>query len=119
VRLPKSIVEGVTVNWPVSSVPVPASGTERVGFEAVEITARLPEMLPAACGANETVKVTLCAAPRVSGRLIPLRLNPVPLGVIWEMVKGDPPELLRVSTSDALVPVFTLPKLRLGGLDVI
>jgi hypothetical protein len=35
------------------------------------------------------------------------------------MVKGDPPELLRVSTSDALVPVFTLPKLRLGGLDVI
>jgi hypothetical protein len=47
-----------------------------------------------------------------------LRLNPV-LGVMPEIVKDDPPELVSVSDSVALVPAATLPKLRLAGLAEI
>jgi hypothetical protein len=54
----------------------------------------------------------------VIGRVIPLKANPVPLDVIWEMVKADPPELMRVSVREPLLPVATLPKPRLVGVDV-
>ena len=50
--------------------------------------------------------------------MTPLKANPVPLGVIWDMVKADPPELVRVSVREALLPVATLPKPRLVGVDV-
>ena len=93
--LGKFRVEGVIVNWP-GSAPVPVKGTESVGFELLELIARLPVTLPPACGAKETLKVTLCAAARVSGRLIPLSLNPAPLGVIWEIVTAEPPVFVTV-----------------------
>jgi len=54
----------------------------------------------------------------VSGTVIPLKPNPVPPGVIWEIVTGDPPEFVRVSDSEVVVPVVTLPKLRLVGVAV-
>jgi hypothetical protein len=54
----------------------------------------------------------------VSGRLIPLKLNPAPLGVIWEIVSADPPEFVSFSERVVLLPVVTLPKLRLVGLVV-
>jgi len=50
--------------------------------------------------------------------LIPLKVNPVPLGVIWEIVSAEPPEFVRVSASVVLAPVATLPKLRLTGFAV-
>jgi len=115
--LPKLMAEGPTANWPASAtVPVPVNETERTGFEPLELIARLPVALPPDCGANKTLNVTLWAAFRVSGRLIPLTLNPVPPGVIWEMVRAEPPEFVRVSARVALLPVLTLPKLRLAGL---
>jgi hypothetical protein len=88
-------VDGVTVNWP-GIAPVPVNGTESVGFEPLELIPRLPLTLPPACGAKETLKVMLCAAARVSGRVIPLKLNPVPPGVIWEIVSAVPPEFFIV-----------------------
>ena len=54
----------------------------------------------------------------MSGRVIPLKLNPAPLGVICETVRDAPPEFVSVSESEALVPSGTLPKLRLAGLAV-
>jgi hypothetical protein len=62
------------------------------------------------------VNVALCAAARLRGKLIPLMLNPVPLGVIWEIVSAEPPEFVRVSESDVLLPTETLPKFKLVGL---
>jgi len=54
----------------------------------------------------------------VSGRLIPLKLNPAPFGVIWEIVRTEPPVFVSVSASVVLLPVVTLPKLRLAGFAV-
>jgi len=108
---------GVSVNWP-ASAPVPVNGTESVGFDPVELIPRLPVILPPVCGAKETLKVTLCAAARVSGRLIPPKLNPVPLGVIWEIVTPEPPEFVIVWAKEVLLPTATLPKLKLAGLAV-
>jgi len=112
--LPKLMLEGVTVNWP-GNVPVPERGTETPEL-ALLVIPRLPVALPPDVGAKATLKVTLCPAARLSGGVIPLKLNPVPPDVIWEMVNDEPPELVSVSESEALVPAGTPPKLRLAGL---
>jgi hypothetical protein len=85
----------VSVSWP-GNDPVPFKGTESEGFEPVEVIPRLAVTAPPVDGAKETLKVTLCAAARVIGRVIPLKLKPVPLGVIWEIVSPEPPEFVRV-----------------------
>jgi hypothetical protein len=55
----------------------------------------------------------------VSGKVIPLKLNPVPLAVICEMVTAVPPEFVSFSARVDVLPVVTLPKLRLVGLAAI
>ena len=52
----------------------------------------------------------------VSGVLIPLTLNPVPLIATWDTVTLVPPVLLIVSETDCCVPTVTLPKASLEGL---
>jgi len=44
----------------------------RVEFDAFEVIVRLPLTAPAAAGANFTVKVVLCPALNVRGRVSPL-----------------------------------------------
>jgi hypothetical protein len=51
----------------------------RVGLEAFEVTVTLPLALAADAGVNVTVKVALCPAVSVTGAVIPVKLNPVPL----------------------------------------
>jgi len=46
---------------------------------------------------------------------MPVKLKPVPLGVIWEMVRAEPPELISVWESVLLLAEATFPKLRLVG----
>jgi hypothetical protein len=77
--LPRFRVVGATLSSPAVAVPVPVSGTARVGFEALEVTVTLPLALATDCGVNVAVKVALCPAASVTGVVIPLRLNPVPL----------------------------------------
>ncbi len=77
--LPRFIVVGVTDSCPVAAVPVPDNGIVRFGFEASDVTLRLPLALPADEGANETLNVALCPALSVTGAVIPLKLNPAPL----------------------------------------
>ena len=47
--------------------------------------------------------------------MMPVKLNPVPLGVIWEMVRAEPPELVSVWDRVLLLDAATFPKLRLVG----
>lgn len=70
--LPRLSVLGLTASCPTAVVPVPDREMLTLGFVASDVMVTLPEALPAACGANATVKIALCEAFRVSGVLIPL-----------------------------------------------
>jgi len=78
VTLPKFRLVGLDPAVP-TATPVPASGTESVEFEPVEVTVTVPLALPEAAGTNLTVKVVLCPEVSVTGVVIPVELNPVPL----------------------------------------
>ena len=78
VTLPKLRLVGFAPSVP-GVTPLPDSGIVRVGFEALDVMVRLPLALPADDGVNETLKVALCPAVRVTGAVIPLKLNPEPL----------------------------------------
>lgn len=69
----------------------------RVGFDAFEVMVTLPLALPAAAGVNVTVKVVLCPAVNVTGAVIPVRLNPVPVIAACEIVTLVPPIFVTVS----------------------
>jgi len=77
--LPRAKVVGVTPSWPAAAAPVPDSGIVNVGFDAFEVMVTLPVTLPADVGVKATLKLALWPAVSVTGAVIPLRLNPVPL----------------------------------------
>lgn len=52
----------------------------------------------------------------MTGAVIPLRVKPVPLIPICEIVTDEPPLLVNVSARAWLVPVCTVPKFKLAGL---
>lgn len=60
----------------------------------------------------------LCAGLNVSGVEMPLMANPAPLTLAAEIVTLVPPVLVTVSDKLELLPMVTLPKLRLVGFDV-
>jgi hypothetical protein len=78
VTLPKLRLVGFDPGAPGAS-PVPDKGMVRVEFGAFEVTVRLPLTLPADAGVKVTAKVALCPAVSVTGAVIPLAVNPVPL----------------------------------------
>lgn len=92
---------GVSVPW---VTPVPERGILRFGLPPFDVTLILPLAAPVALGEKRTVKVVLWPAFNVKGRLNPLKLNPAPLALAAEMVRLDPPELVRVPLSDFDVP---------------
>ena len=103
VALPKFNAVGATVSCP-CAVPVPESGTVRLGFEAVEVTLMPPIPLSADCGANTALKVTLAPGLSTIGKLSPLMLNPVPVTVACEIVTLVPPVFVSESVNVALAP---------------
>jgi len=76
--LPKPRLLGLDPSAP-GATPVPDKGIVRVGLEAVEVIVTLPLTLPVDPGVNVALKLTLCPAVNVTGAVIPLRVNPVPL----------------------------------------
>jgi hypothetical protein len=54
----------------------------------------------------------------VAGKVKPLAVNPEPVAANAEIATLVPPELVRVSVREALLPVATLPKLRFAGAAV-
>ena len=61
------------------ATPIPANGMVRAGLEAFEVIVTLPLTLPEDEGVNVTFKVAFWPAASVTGAVIPLRVNPVPL----------------------------------------
>ena len=84
--------------------PVPERGILKFGFDPLELMVRLPLAAPAVVGANLTENEVLCPAVKVTGTDSPLKVNPVPLAVAPEMVRVDPPVLVRVSERVVLLP---------------
>ena len=74
VTLPKLMLLGLAPRPP-AEIPVPDKGILRVGFEAFDVMVTLPLALPAEDGLKKTVKIVLCPAARVTGAVMPLRLN--------------------------------------------
>ena len=85
----------------------------------MEVMATFPVTAPPAVGANCTLKVALCPAVSVKGKVSPLRLTPVPVAVAAEIVRLELPELVRVSFRVFVLPRTTFPKAKLVGFGVI
>ena len=93
-----------------AATPVPASVVVTDGLEASLDIAIFPEALPADCGENTTVKLVLCPAAIVTGKLNPVTLNPGPVAVTWLTVTLEPPVLVRVSDNPCDLPTVVLLK---------
>lgn len=96
-------------------IPVPESEMLSVGFEPLSARVTPPFTNPLDCGANVTANVALCPGASAVGSVNPLRLNPLPVAVAWEIVRLEPPALVRVSEAVRLLPIETLPKPTLDG----
>ena len=84
--------------------PVPESGMLKLESEPLEVKLTLPLAAPLAVGLKSTVKDVLWPAVNVTGRVSPLKLNPVPLAAAAEIVRLVPPVLLSVSDKLVLLP---------------
>jgi hypothetical protein len=75
-----------------------------------------PVSLPTACGSKLTESVSDWPGSSVALDVEPLRLNPVPLMAIFEIVAFEFPVFLMAACNVAAVPKVTLPKLSAAGL---
>ena len=114
---PKLTLPGVTESWGCTPVPLRAMLVGELGASLVSVT--LPLVVPAACGAKVTVKAIDVPAGRLTGKVSPLRLNPVPVTAACEMVKVAVPALEAVTICEALLPTPIFPKLNAAGLKEI
>ena len=87
----------VTIKVPCAPAAVPDTGITRLGSCASDVTVTLPLKVPADCGVNATVNVTLCPAVNVSGGVIPETLKPVPLAATAVTCASEPPVFFIVS----------------------
>jgi len=115
-RLPKLRLAGDAVNAP-GATPVPESGNVSEGFDAFDVMVTVPVALPAVCGAKPTLNVVLCEGFSVSGVVMPLRVNPVPLTAACEMLTAVPPLFVRVTLADWVAPTAMLPNDSLVGFS--
>lgn len=91
------------------SVPVPCRGSDAEALVALLEKERLPEAVPLACGANDTLSCTLLPAVIVTGKVAPGSAN-------WELLLAAeeivtlPPVAVNTAGCVALSPTITLPK---------
>jgi hypothetical protein len=76
----------------------------RLGLDPLEVMLRLPLAAPLVAGEKSTVNEVLWPAVSVKGKDSPLKLNPLPLAAAAEMVRLEPPVLVRVSDKLVLLP---------------
>jgi hypothetical protein len=96
----------------------PDTGTVKVGLEALLLMERLKSSVPAAWGAKTMLKEAVLPACKVSGKVSPLTLYPLPEKVACVIVTLDPPLLVSVAGKDCVLPLLTDPKLKLVGLTL-
>ena len=83
---------------PVAATDVPLKGTDKLGFEAFDVTVTVPLNVVTLVGAKVTVNDVLCPAVNVTGGAIPEMLNPVPAAATAEIVALVPPVFVSVSS---------------------
>jgi hypothetical protein len=94
--LPKLKLVGFAVS--VSTAPVVPESAIFTGLVEPSLTsATFPPVLPLDCGLKTMLKVVLCPAARVKGKLSPLVLKPVPVTLACEMIRLEPPVFISVS----------------------
>jgi hypothetical protein len=76
---------------------VPLNEMARLGFDAFDVTVKVPGNVPADVGANFTVNVVLCPGVNVTGGVNPETVNPAPDSPTAEIVALVPPVLVIVS----------------------
>jgi len=96
--------------------PVPLSAIVNGDPLALLVTTTEPVTLPTAAGAKLTVSVAVWEGFSVAGAVSPLTANPAPLGEMLEICTTAFPVFVRVTCCVGLLPIATLPKLRLVGL---
>lgn len=111
--LPKLKVDGVMLNP--ACIPAPLKLIFNGDPFALLVTVTVPVAFPTAVGENLAVKLVVCEAATVAGVLTPVRLNPVPLAAILEMVTDAFPVFVSVINWLALLLVDTFPKFTLAG----
>ncbi len=85
-------------------------------LEALLTSETLPPVLPVTVGANCTLRLLVCPAESVRGKVCPVVVKPAPLTAAWETVKLLVPALLKVTVCVLAVPTSTSPKATLLGL---
>ena len=115
VRLPgETAIAGAGAGCP---VPLKATVDGDVGASlTIEI---LPVLLPAADGANVTVRSAEAPAMIVAGMLIPFTLYPLPPATADWIVRLAFPVFCTVTVFVPDVPTVTFPKLKTDGLSEI
>jgi hypothetical protein len=113
---PNVTLVGLELSIGVELVPKPPSEIIKDGFDALLVIWTLPEALPAIVGANTTVKEMFPPAFTVAGTFKPLRLNPAPEAVAWEMITLALPAFDRVTVCEVLPFTATLPNAIVPGL---
>ncbi len=114
VTLPKLNEPGVTPSVPVVLLAEPLRATVTEGSAAVDAMARLAVSVPELVGEKVTARFVLAPAASEYGSAGPLTANPLPVTLADEIVRLDPPVFETVSVWLWLLPVETLPKLRLA-----
>jgi hypothetical protein len=98
--------------------PVPLAWINARGVEALPITDRVAEALPAACGVKLEVHEALCPASRVKGIAGPVTLKAVPETETPDIMMGALPVFLSTRLCRLEEPTVTWPKTRLAGVGV-
>ncbi len=103
----------------VAATPVLLRLTVAVALvEELLLTVSAPVTALVVMGADCTWRVTVCCGLRVSGKVAPATLNPVPLTVAELIVTAVVPVETKVIGKVEVEPTVTLPKLKLAGLAV-
>ena len=82
---------------------------------ALLTTVMLPVAAPVAAGANFTLSVAVPDGSSVIGGVTPLTLKPLPAAAMLVICTAVVPVLLRIIFCEALLPVDTVPKLKIVG----
>lgn len=90
---------GLTPNVPDTADPAPVREMTREGFDPFDVTVTLPLALAVDVGAKVTVNVDVCPGVNVTGVVMALNVNPVPVIATFEIVRAEPPVFVTVSES--------------------
>jgi hypothetical protein len=121
--LPDPVIDALlqesALSNPDTAVPVPVRPTTAVPLlEEVLWMVSAPVTAPAAVGSNFTLRVTDWVGFKVTGKVAPDIVNPVPLNAAELMVTGAVPVEVNVTGNVDAVFTVTLPNARLAGLTV-